>query len=173
MTGVDALKYQSTTPGDVPVEVQPGVPSVDALKYQTGVPAPVADVVEPAKPGFGGEERVAPGPIPTPLPEPMPLPAGEWLTVKMRYKQPEGNESTKIEVPLMAMNGDLRESDPDFRFASAVAAFGQVLRNSGYRHPSNFDRIIELARGAANGDTDREAFVDLVITAKTLSAQNR
>jgi Ca-activated chloride channel family protein len=173
MTGVDALKYQSTTPGDVPVDVQPGVPSVDALKYQSGVPAPGVDVVEPAKPGFGGEERFAPGPIPTPLPEPMPVPAGEWLTVKMRYKQPEGNESTKIDVPLLAMNGDLREADADFRFASAVAAFGQVLRNSGYRHSTNFDRIIELARGAANGDADREAFVDLVITAKTLSTQTR
>jgi Ca-activated chloride channel family protein len=146
---------------------------VDALKYQSGVPAPGVDVVEPAKPGFGGEERFAPGPIPTPLPEPMPVPAGEWLTVKMRYKQPEGNESTKIDVPLLAMNGDLREADADFRFASAVAAFGQVLRNSGYRHSTNFDRIIELARGAANGDADREAFVDLVITAKTLSTQTR
>jgi Ca-activated chloride channel family protein len=169
VTGVDALKYQSTTPGDAPVDVQPGVPSVDALKYQTGVPAPGSDVVEPAKPGFGGEERFAPEPMPVP----MPVPAGEWLTVKMRYKQPEGNESTKIDVPLLAMNGDLREVDADFRFASAVAAFGQVLRNSGYRHSTNFDRIIELARGAANGDADREAFVDLVITAKTLSTQNQ
>jgi Ca-activated chloride channel family protein len=169
MTGVDALKYQSTAPGDAPVEVQPGVPSVDALKYQSGVSAPGADVVEPAKPGFGGEERFAPEPKPLPVP----VPAGEWLTVKMRYKQPEGNESTKIDVPLLAMNGDLREVDADFRFASAVAAFGQVLRNSGFRHSSNFDRIIELARGAANGDVDREAFVDLVITAKTLSTQTR
>jgi Ca-activated chloride channel family protein len=172
VTGVDALKHQRATTS-APVSVEPSAPSVDPLKYQTGVPAPGADVVEPSKPGFGGEERFAPGPIPTPLPEPMPVPAGEWLTVKMRYKQPEGNESTKIDVPLLAMNGDLREVDADFRFASAVAAFGQVLRNSGYRHSSNFDRIVELARGASNGDAEREAFVDLVITAKTLSTQNR
>lgn len=162
VTGVDALKYQSTTPGGIVVPSDAVAPSVDPLKYQNGA-AP--QVPESPTPPVKGEERIAP--------EPLPLPAGEWLTVKMRYKQPEGNESTKIDVPLLAMNGDLREADPDFRFASAVAAFGQVLRNSGYRHPSNFDRIIELARGAANGDTDREAFVDLVITAKTLSAQNR
>lgn len=162
VSGVDALKYQSTTPGGIVVPSDAVAPSVDPLKYQNGA-AP--QVPESPTPPVKGEERIAP--------EPLPLPAGEWLTVKMRYKQPEGNESTKIDVPLLAMNGDLREADPDFRFASAVAAFGQVLRNSGYRHPSNFDRIIELARGAANGDTDREAFVDLVITAKTLSAQNR
>ncbi len=169
VTGVDALKYQSTAPSATPVPAEPSAPSVDPLKYQTGIPAPGADVAQPVKPGFGGEERFAPEPMPVP----MPVPAGEWLTVKMRYKQPEGNESTKIDVPLLAMNGDLREVDADFRFASAVAAFGQVLRNSGYRHSTNFDRIIELARGAANGDVDREAFVDLVITAKTLSTQNR
>lgn len=152
VSGVDALKYQSTTPG------------VDPLRYSTSeTQAPETD----GAPNFGPEERLVPKPLP------MPDPVGEWLTVKMRYKQPDGNESTKIEVPLLAMNGDLREADSDFRFASAVAAFGQVLRNRGYQHPSNFDRIIELARGAANGDADREAFVDLVITAKTLSTQTR
>ena len=135
----------SPAPGVDPLRYQSTTPGVDPLKYgETGVSAE--------------EDRIAPQPEPT----------GEWLTVKMRYKQPEGNESTKIEAPLLAMNRDLRETDADFRFASAVAAFGQVLRNSGYRHPSNFDRIIEMARGAANGDVDRESFVDMVITAKTL-----
>lgn len=121
-------------------------PGVDPLKYSaTGVPAE-SDAIAPE-----------------------PAPKGEWLTVKLRYKEPQGNESTKIDVPLTAMNSDLRETDADFRFASAVAAFGQVLRYSGYRHPSNFDRIIEMARAASNGDVDREGFVDLVITAKTLN----
>jgi Ca-activated chloride channel homolog len=101
---------------------------------------------------------------------PTPQPTDEWLTVKMRYKQPSGSQSTKLEVPLTHVNGDLRESDTDFRFAAAVAAFGQVLRNPGYRHPSNFDRILDLARPTTNNDGDREAFLDMVITAKTLTA---
>ena len=120
------------------------VPGVDPLKYsETGV-APEVD-------------------------RPEPDPSGEWLTVKMRYKQPTGNESTKLEMPLNTINNDLSETDADFRFASAVAAFGQVLRNPGYRHPSNFDRILDLARPVTGGDSEKEAFLDLVVTAKTLS----
>lgn len=107
----------------------------------------------------------------TPELEDKPTPAAEWLTVKMRYKQPSGNESTKLEVPLNYVNGDLRESDPDFRFAASVAAFGQVLRNPGYRHPNNFDRILELARPATGGDPEKEAFLDMVVTAKTLATR--
>jgi len=107
----------------------------------------------------------------TPELEDKPTPAAEWLTVKMRYKQPSGSESTKLEVPLNYVNGDLRESDPDFRFAASVAAFGQVLRNPGYRHPNNFDRILELARPATGGDPEKEAFLDMVITAKTLATR--
>ncbi|MBX3177559.1 MAG: VWA domain-containing protein [Candidatus Hydrogenedentes bacterium] len=140
--GVDPLKYQAVEP------------DVDSLKYGA---APAGD----------RETPILPGPEPTPRPDIAPLP--EWLTVKLRYKEPEASESTRLDVPLATVNNDLREADADFRFASAVAAFGQVLRHSGYRHPSNFDRIIEMARAASNGDPDREAFVDLVITAKTLT----
>lgn len=120
-------------------------PGVDPLKYSETAPAD--DIARPE-----------------------PAPSAEWLTVKMRYKQPAGSESTRLEVPLTAIVGDLRETDPDFRFASAVAAFGQVLRNPNYRHPSNFDRILDLARSSTGGDPEKEAFLDLVVTAKTLSA---
>ncbi len=136
---------------------------VDPLKYsETGTPGDTLqsgpEVALPAGPYLVGEDGVA-----------IPDPAYEWLTVKMRYKQPTGSKSTKLEVPLLHISGDLRETDADFRFAAAVAAFGQVLRNPGYRHPGNFDRILDLARPATKGDADREAFLDLVITAKTLS----
>jgi len=132
-------------------------PGVDPLKYQSTGPE-----VDPLK--YGGDEVPAGEDRPATAPEA----TGEWLTVKMRYKEPLGNESTRLDVALRHVNSDLREADADFRFAAAVAAFGQVLRNPGYRHASNFDRILDLARPATGGDHERESFLDLVVTAKTL-----
>src|SRR5690606_39036251 len=54
----------------------------------------------------------------------------EWMTVKLRYKDPEGHESRKIEVSWSNPGGDLSQASSDFRFAAGVAAFGMLLRDS-------------------------------------------
>ena len=91
----------------------------------------------------------------------------ELLTVKLRYKQPEGDTSTLIEVPVddplapVAECGSAGESprpadSRDFEWAAAVAAFGMVLRDSQFRGQAGFDLVLELAQGA-KGKTRADA----------------
>lgn len=90
----------------------------------------------------------------------------DLLTVKLRYKQPEGNTSKKIEVQVID-SGQNNVSD-DFRFASAVAMYGQLLRNSQYKGDATYDSVIELARSGLGNDPNgyRREFVRLAETTK-------
>ena len=94
----------------------------------------------------------------------------ELLTVKLRYKEPDGDVSSKVEFPLTDAGTELAETSDDFRFAAAVASFGMVLRNSQYRGDSTFDTVIELANGGRGEDEHayRSEFVQLVKMAKAL-----
>lgn len=86
----------------------------------------------------------------------------ELLTVKLRYKEPNGNVSKKIEHPLIDRQNDQVSSD--FRFASAVAMFGQLLRNSDYKGDASYNKVVTLAKGALNNDEQgyRREFIRLV-----------
>lgn len=90
----------------------------------------------------------------------------DLLTVKLRYKQPDGNTSKKIEVQVID-SGQNNVSD-DFRFASAVAMYGQLLRNSQYKGDATYDSVIELARSGLGNDPNgyRREFVRLAETTK-------
>jgi Ca-activated chloride channel family protein len=98
---------------------------------------------------------------------------GELLTVRLRYKEPDGNEATEIEFPLT--DGDTRfgEASADFRFASSVAAFGLILRNSQYRGELTLAAVEEFAAGALGNDEGgyRAEFVDLLRRAKQISGR--
>lgn len=74
----------------------------------------------------------------------------ELLTVKLRYKAPDGNTSKKIEQPLI---DDKKEKvSSDFRFASAVAMFGQLLRDSDFKGDATYDKVISLAKTSLDND---------------------
>ncbi len=95
--------------------------------------------------------------------------ADEWLTVKMRYKHPDGEASKEVAAVLKGA-GTARGSE-DFRLAAAVAEFGLVLRDSPYKGDANFDAVIERASGASSFDPNghRGEFVELVRRAKGLT----
>ena len=57
-------------------------------------------------------------------------PSDDLLTVKLRWKQPEGSVSTLKEFPLADRGETFEEASDDLRFASAVASFGMLLRGS-------------------------------------------
>jgi Ca-activated chloride channel family protein len=100
-----------------------------------------------------------------------PQPAGasdEWLTVKMRYKQPDGDASKEL---AKAIPGDAeRPMGEDFRFAAAVAEFGLVLRDSPYKGSANLADVLDRASGACAFDPNghRADFLDLVRRAHAL-----
>ena len=55
----------------------------------------------------------------------------------------------------------------DFRFTSAVAEFGMILRDSEYKGTSTFDSVLELAANSGNSSEKRE-FVALVEKARKI-----
>jgi Ca-activated chloride channel family protein len=93
----------------------------------------------------------------------------DLLTVKMRYKEPNSDTSKKIEMPLIDDNQN-NVSD-DFRFAAAVAMFGQVMKNSSFKGDGTFDKAIALAQSGYGNDKQgyRREFVRLMETAKGLA----
>lgn len=85
----------------------------------------------------------------------------DLMTVKIRYKMPDGNESILSEYPVSA---EMTEMTEDFKFASAVAMFGMILNDSEYKGTSTLDSVIDLARQAIENDPYgiRNEFVQLV-----------
>jgi len=94
----------------------------------------------------------------------------ELLTVKLRWKKPEGDASTLDEVPLVDRGGAFEQASADLRFAGAVAAFGMVLRNSEYKGEATLPLVAKIAAGALGQDRGgyRAEFLDLVRKAETL-----
>lgn len=92
----------------------------------------------------------------------------ELLTVKLRYKAPDENVSKKIELSLTDNKSNRVSSD--FRFASAVAMFGQLLKKSDFKGDATYDKVIALAKTGLDNDERgyRREFIRLVEAAKGL-----
>lgn len=56
--------------------------------------------------------------------------SNEMLTLRVRYKLPDSDTSTRMDVPLVDRGSTFARATTDFRFAASVAEFGMVLRNS-------------------------------------------
>lgn len=92
----------------------------------------------------------------------------ELLTVKLRYKAPDEDISKKLELPLVDNKGNNVSSD--FRFAAAVAMFGQLLRDSDFKGDATYAQVIAMAKTALDNDKRgcRREFLRLVETADGL-----
>lgn len=88
----------------------------------------------------------------------------ETLTLKIRYKEPEGDTSRLLTYTLRDEDRPLAMLDEDFRFAAAVAAWGMVLRESPHKGAANHDLVLALAQGALGHDPQgyRAEFLSLV-----------
>ena len=121
-----------------------GAERVDPLRYQEEVEAPASEMSDEI--GF----------------------------LKIRYKLPDGDTSTLITRPVTADDrSDSVDAAPrESRFATAVAAFGQLLRGGQYTGDFDYDDIIALAQGAKGDDLFgyRAEFINLVRLAKSAAA---
>lgn len=107
--------------------------AIDPLRYGLGAMATVNGAAKGAPtttiPGTAGGTGVATDTL-----------AGEAAFVRIRYKAPRADAngsgadaSRLIEVPVaVGIPGSLDDVDADFRFATAIAGFGQVLRGGRY-----------------------------------------
>ena len=95
----------------------------------------------------------------------------ELVTIKFRYKQPDSDQSKMSKVTVKDRPASFNSTSVDFRFASAVAEFGMLLRGSEFKQGSSFDQAISIAKGAKGNDEDgyRSEFVRLAESAKSLA----
>jgi Ca-activated chloride channel family protein len=93
------------------------------------------------------------------------------LTVKLRYKEPQGSTSKLLAQPLVGAPVAISTASADFRFAAAVAQFGMLLRQSEQRGTATWAATEKLADGARGDDKDgyRAELVRLVRLAEGLS----
>ena len=91
-------------------------------------------------------------------------PSDDLLTVKLRWKQPEGSVSTLKEFPLADRGAVFEEASDDLRFASAVASFGMLLRGSKESGEMTYKKVGQIAGEALGADSGsyRAEFTDLV-----------
>ena len=93
----------------------------------------------------------------------------ELLHVAMRYKAPDGDRSELVTHPVRTPGGRSAPSE-SMRFASAVAEFGMLLRQSSNAGSLSWNEVIALARGARGDDLNgyRSDFIRLAETAASL-----
>lgn len=97
--------------------------------------------------------------------------SGEVMTLKIRYKEPEGLESKRVVHTLSNGSQSLVDASDNFRFAAAVAEFGMLLRNSAFKQGAGFDQVISLAKSGKGPDRNgyRSEFIKLVETASGMA----
>jgi Ca-activated chloride channel family protein len=93
------------------------------------------------------------------------------VTVRLRYKQPEGDVAKELEFAASDPGGSFDAASEDTRFAASVAAFGMLLRGSRHAGQASWALVDELARGAVGKDPGgyRRELVELIGRARELS----
>jgi Ca-activated chloride channel family protein len=94
----------------------------------------------------------------------------EMMTIKFRYKKPDGEVSSLISHPVMFTSASISKTSENFRFAAAVAQFGMLLRNSEYKQQSSYQNTWTLAKDALGKDEEgyRSEFLKMIKNAQAL-----
>ncbi len=101
---------------------------------------------------------------------------GELAFLKVRYKLPGEDTSRLVTRPVTSADqiNDIAKAPGSTRFATAVAAYGSMLRGDPYLAKSfNWDNVIALANGAKGEDAYgyRAEFIQLARAAKSAASQ--
>jgi Ca-activated chloride channel family protein len=125
----------------VPAGMAATAPGVDPLKYQ-----------KPVQPSASADSN-------------------EILTVKIRSKEPEKDQSVLSEFAVKDSAQKFSRASQDFKFAAAVAAFGMVLRDSPHKGSANLESVLEWAKEGRGPDSQgyRQEFIRLVHRAISIS----
>ena len=96
--------------------------------------------------------------------------SGKLMTLKFGYKLPDKGQWRILLYPVLEKYANFDMTSDNFRFSTAVAAFGMLLKNTDYGRNLSFDDVIKIAKGAKGKDLngDRNEFVRLVETASAL-----
>jgi Ca-activated chloride channel family protein len=94
----------------------------------------------------------------------------EFLTVKLRYKKPDGVTSMLFDKPVTGPVEAIGNESDNLRFAAAVSEFGMILRGSEFKGNSTLESAINLA-GRARGEDEegyRAEFIRIIKTVKEM-----
>ncbi len=99
----------------------------------------------------------------------------EWLTVKLRYKQPAGSKSILLSHAHSDAPIAFQDAGENLQFATAVTGLGLLLRNSPYKGDLSYNQVLNWAQTAQGEDPhgDRAEFIGLVKKARGLSRKTR
>ncbi|MFO0617168.1 MAG: von Willebrand factor type A domain-containing protein [Polyangiaceae bacterium] len=102
--------------------------------------------------------------------------AANPLKLHVRYKAPEAKKADAATEVVFAMSekdlfGDFTEAPANFRFASAVAEFAEILRHSPLAKDVSFTDVEKVARSSADDGRDQQEFVKLVGNAHGLAGE--
>jgi Ca-activated chloride channel family protein len=127
----------------VPAGSDERIPSIDPLKYQIS-----KNIKEEGNHNF----------------------SNEYLTIKLRYKKPDGMTSMLLEKPVKGYISEIEDASDNLRFASAVTEFGMILRNSEFKGASTLEEAARLAKSAKGDDEEgyRSELIRLIETVKGL-----
>lgn len=119
------------------------IDSVDALKYQS---------TETETAHAGANEK-------------------ELMTVKIRYKQPTGDKSKLLVHTVNRTTKGWEQASENFRFASAVAGYGMLVRNSEFKGTITYNRLLKMIKNAIGTDEQgyRKEFKNIVENTASLA----
>jgi Ca-activated chloride channel homolog len=88
----------------------------------------------------------------------------EMLTVKIRYKEPDGTTSRPLAFPLTDSGARFEKASADFKFAAAVAGFGMLLRDSPHKGGLTLGDVTTWAQAGIGSDPGgyRNQFLGLI-----------
>ena len=81
----------------------------------------------------------------------------ELLTVKLRYKKPDEDESKLLVQPLTNRSVELDSASVNMRFSAALSLFGMTLIDqdlNGLERRMQMKEVIDLARTSKGSDED-------------------
>jgi Ca-activated chloride channel family protein len=150
----------------VPAGKNVDVGPVDDLKYQHPVGRTILSVDRPSANAKEKTDRIVRPTDDADI-------SGELLTLKMRYKAPDGDTSKKLEWPVTDDGKPFSAASADYQFAAAVAGFGLLLRDSQYKGNLTCAAALELAQGGIGDDEHgyRSEFLDMIRRAKSLQGE--
>lgn len=101
------------------------------------------------------------------------VPSDETLTVRLRYKDPDGDVSKPLEIAATDAGEDFDGASRDLRWAAAVAQFGLLLRGSEHAGEANWTTTGDIAAGSFGEDRHgyRAEFLHLVGLAAMIGDQ--
>jgi len=101
-------------------------------------------------------------------------PSAEMMTIKFRYKEPVSSKSKLSQAVVYDKPVDFNATSVDFKFASAVAEVGMLLRDSKFKQKASYAHAIATARAGKGSDNEgyRAEFIRLAESAKLLSKSN-